>query len=456
MKKRNILAMSILLLLSLILSACTLDFLGSQDREESLAQTMVAMGLTQTAMAEEIEITPEITEEIVTEAEEIAATEEIAAPVEITHTITPGSPGWINKWFFDTDSSKGSVSGGDDFVANLFERPFTENEMVYRSDVDIIKTEISEDSTFYYVTLYLDGTHPDGGLQAAYGVEIDINRDGRGELLVIANRPSSAEWDIAGVSVHKDLNHDVGGSRILRPDTGYAGDSYEQVAFSMEVLDDPDMAWSRAVTSTPPSVTIAFKKSLVNSTTFVWGVWAADSLLDPALLDLHDTFTQDEAGSPYTSNSGYPLKAVNLVDNTCRETYQFEATQPIPGLCYIPQQPTTPPPTAQPTDEPPEETEPPLGDIHGVAFDDLNNKNGREDGEPLTGYSVTISLREGSCGGAVIASTSSKSFSFGGLPAGSYCVTIAPSGSMTTPSSHTVSLPAGGSIYVEFGYYVIQ
>ena len=93
MKKRCVLTTNIILLLSLTLSACTLDFLGSQDREESLAQTMVVMGLTQTAMAEETVIMPEITEEIVAEVEEIAVEEETAAPVEITHTITPGSPG---------------------------------------------------------------------------------------------------------------------------------------------------------------------------------------------------------------------------------------------------------------------------------------------------------------------------------------------------------------------------
>lgn len=69
------------------------------------------------------------------------------------------------------------MSGGDDFIANLFERPFTAGDMIYQPDVDINKTEMSEDATFYYVTIYLNGTHPDGGLQAAYGVAIDINKE---------------------------------------------------------------------------------------------------------------------------------------------------------------------------------------------------------------------------------------------------------------------------------------
>lgn len=73
------------------------------------------------------------------------------------------------------------------------------------------------------------------------------------------------------------------------------------------------------------------KKTLVSQDTFVWGVWAADQLLKPDFMDRHDHFTQSEAGSPYTSHGNFPLKAVNLVDNTCREIYKFEATSPIPG-----------------------------------------------------------------------------------------------------------------------------
>jgi len=120
------------------------------------------MGLTQTAMVEgqlaELAVTEMIAapEEVVLE-EEIPQVESEPAAAEIVHNTLPGSPGWINKWFFDTNSastaSGGYVTSGDDFVANLFERPFTATEMIYRSDVDIQKTEISEDATFYYVTL---------------------------------------------------------------------------------------------------------------------------------------------------------------------------------------------------------------------------------------------------------------------------------------------------------------
>lgn len=270
----------------------------------------------------------------------------------------------------------------------------------------------------------------------------------------MADRPTSTGWDIAGVSVHQDPNHDVGGTKIMRPDTSYGGNGYEEVVFSIDVLDDPDAAWARVNTGTSPSVTIAFKKSLVAGTrTFVWGVWAADSLLDPALIDLHDNFTQNEAGSPYSSHSTYPLAALNLVDNTCRETYKFEATMPIPVLCYTPDKPTpTPTPTATPTEEPL------TGTITGVVYNDTNNNGNRDSGEALnTTSSFYISLHSGPCNSPPIQTTSAYPFNFSGLVAGSYCVKINTFFNVNPPSSHpSISMPEGGSIYVEFGFEIVN
>lgn len=440
MKKTFVLMLCLTLILSSILTGC--HFPTADDEEEATEEA---------ATEESEEQEDEETSEETVETEETVKTEETAteeATVEVTHTITPSEPGWVTKYFYDTDSSIGYVSAGDDFTANLFERPFTESEMVYRPDIDIYMTEISSDDNYYFVSIYLNDINSDGGLQGIYGVEIDSDRDGRGDLLVIADHPTSTSWDITGVSVHTDPNSDVGGSTIMRPDSGYSGDGYENVVFSSDVLDDPDAAFARVELGDPPCVTLAFKKSLVSLGTFVWGVWAADSLLDPALIDIHDNFTETEAGSPYQSSSKYPLAAVNLVDNTCRETYGFEATVSIPGLCYEPE--PTPEPTATdvPTPEP--------GTITGVAFDDSNNDGDRDSGEPLTIKTVTITLHSDTCSSAAINTTNDKEFSFTGLTAGTYCVEISPTSSMTTSSSYTVDVPAGGSVYVEFGYYVIR
>jgi hypothetical protein len=455
MRKAIPVGLCLFTLLAVTLSACQLGMVSESTEAESAAQTLVAIAATQTAIAAPQE--QAATEEDIPVEETAEETE--APATEVPHNITPGEPGWIYKWFYDTNSTananNGYVTGGDDFVANLYERPFTETEMTYRPDVDITKAEISSDDTFYYVILTLSGQNPEGGLQAAYGVEIDADRNGRGDLLVIANRPTTTDWAIEGVSVHRDPNKDVGGASIMRPDSSYSGDGYEETVFSLDVLDDPDAAWARVSLGTPPTVTLAFKKSLVSMGTFVWGVWAADSLLDPALIDLHDNFTEAEAGSPYQAHSTYPLKALNLVDNTCRETYGFDAETPIAGLCYLPEE-EVPEPTPTYTPAP--------GSITGVAFDDTgvegdldsDNNGHREAGEPLTVYSVTVSLHEGSCANPVIGSTNAKSFTFSGLPAGQYCVNITPSGNMTTPSSQTVTIAAGGTAYVEFGYYVVQ
>ncbi len=460
MKKSIHLFISFSLLLSFLLSACNFGGAASEDQDVSMAQTLVAIAFTQTAMAEgtapaDLETTPEPTPTVEPPLETEAP--EVETPtVEIIHNVRPGEPGWVFRWFYDTDASQtasgGYVNGGDDFVANLYERPFTPTEMQYRPDIDINKAEIAADDTFIYVTIYPHAPHPEGNLQASYGVEVDTDRDGRGDLLVIAERPTSTDWDISGVSLFADVNNDVGDATILRPDSSAVSDGYEKVIFSSEVLDDPDAAWARMTTGTPPSVTIAFKRALIpGASTFVWGVWAAESLLQPEMLDLHDHFTQAEAGSPYAAHSNYPLAGLSLLDNTCRETFGFEATTPIPGLCTQPEPQITaevPTHTPTPTDIPP-------GSITAVAFDDGNNDGDRDPGEPLTIYDITIRLRLGNCSSTVLTTTNSKEYTFSGVTPGTYCVQIVGGGTMTTPSQYTVTVPPGGSIYVEFGFYVI-
>ena len=441
MKKASLIGLCLFTLLSLLLSACNFGIIDENGDSESAAQTMVAISATQTALAE-AQAGSEPDNDVVEETEEVI--EETEAPMEVTHDITPGSLPYLEKQFFDTDSStnagNGYVTRGDDFVANLFERPFTESEMVYRPDVDITKAEIAADSTFYYVTITLSGENPNGGLEAAYGVEIDEDRDGRGDLLVTVDHPTSSEWDIAGVGVYRDSNNDVGGTSIMRPDTAYSGDGYDEVVFSTAVLDDPDAAWAKMNTGSSPSVTLAFKKSLSSVTNFVWGVWAADSLLDPTLIDLNDNFTEADAGSPYQAHSTYPLKALNLVDNTCRETFRFDATTDILGLCYAPE------PTAEPTEAPLP------GNVSYVVFVDRNNDGNRDSGEELyTTGKYTVTLYSGSCGSGTIASSGNASGTFSGLTAGDYCLRITNTPTMTTPSQYSFAVPAGGSVYREFG-----
>lgn len=273
MKKRIFSSGIFLLILGLILTACS--FPGS-DTKAAADQTLVALASTQTALAEpdpvaeETEMTTEEPIEAPVESEEPTLT-----PTEIYHELNPGEPGFITKWFYDTDSSQSAASGGltagDDYVANLFERPFSASEMAYRPDLNITRTEITSDSNFYYTNLILGGEHPDGGLPATYGIEIDWDRNGRGDLLVLATSPRANDWSIHGVGVYKDVNNNVGGPSIMRPDPSYSGDAYETVLLSADVLEDPDLAWARYTPGAEPVVTLAFKNSVVENGTFVWG-----------------------------------------------------------------------------------------------------------------------------------------------------------------------------------------
>lgn len=466
MKKFSLQALCSLAMIIVLISGCTPPSESNDLGAEEIAQTLVAVAMTQTAMASVPEIETEVPEPQATEVPEEPATQEpTAIPTSINHQIIPTEPGVIRSRISDANSSHtahtNAASHGDDFNSNLYERPFTENDMVYRPDIDIIRAELSEDSNFYYVTIYLHDTHPEGELQAAYAVEIDQDMDGRGDLLIIVDRPTSTSWDIEGVSVWKDSNNDVGGTRILRPDTNYTGDGYDQEIFSINVLDDPDTAWARVSADSQPSVTLAFKRTLLPRDAFVWGVWAADELLLPSMFDHHDHFTIHEAGSPLSWHTAYPLKALDLIDNTCREAYNFTPTTAIPGLCTTqpPQATNTPAPETPAPETPTLTPEPQLGIISVVAFDDMNNDGVRQPGEPLTiyanpPYGITISVHPDSCASPAIASTSFASYSFFLFP-GTYCVRITNGYSMTTPNSYTVTLSEGETIYLAFGFRTV-
>lgn len=65
-------------------------------------------------------------------------------------------------------------------------------------------------------------------------------------------------------------------------------------------------------------------------------MWAGNSLLDPALFDLNDQFSHEQAGA---ADSGleyfYPIKEVYEIDSSCRMAVGFQATGKEPGLCEV-------------------------------------------------------------------------------------------------------------------------
>ncbi len=421
------------ILILLLLQACNAPLFGGDDVVSTEPQT-----------------TEEITEAAATE--EPAPTEELPLPTAtaIVHTITPSDPGWVHRWFKDTNSSttadENRAPGGDDYYNNELERPFTANEMVYHPDIDIQKAEIASDDDFFYFSIYLKDVNSDtGDLPATYGAEIDTDLDGRGDFLFLCEAPNQTEWAIEMASGYTDSNDDVGGKQPTYPEAPTDGDGYDKVIFSMDVLDDPDGVWCRKAPGSEVKVDIAVKRTLIDSPNyFAWGVWADASLADPALFDYNDQFTYAEAGSPYHVNSNYPIKGLYLVDNTCRESYGFDPSGKIPGMCFIP---TPIPPTATP--------QPKSNVIRGGLYWDSNQNGVRNTGEVYQPYCGTreFRLKTGACG--VIGVTTSQtgtSFSFT-VPDGTYCLTVTNTENVTTSLPIQITVGAGKTYTRDIGIW---
>jgi hypothetical protein len=364
-------------------------------------------------------------------------------PTPIVHVITPAEPGYLGFWIYDHDSStfadQKRTAGGDLYLQNMLERPFTK-EMNYRPDLDVVRGDLTLDSTFYYVLITLQGINPTTGtLSASYAVELDTDIDGRGDFIIWAFAPLTTQWNTLTVRAYDDTNNDVGGPSPLNSDAPFTtGDGYDRQLFSVEIPVNPDLAWARISPTNPKQIQIAFQKSLVgNAATFLWGVMADDGLKDPSRLDYNDIFTFDQAGSPYTSLAQYPLKDLPLVDNTCRIAQGFVPTGSEPGLCALP--------TATPVPVP--------GSIHGRYWWDINTDGIRQASE-VGAEGGHINLGLGACNSTGYASTTTTQtghYSFSNLAPGTYCVSHEWTQVSTTPKFVTVTVVSGVEITVNFG-----
>ena len=434
------------ILVVLLLTSCSL-LPGKQDAEPT--QMVIADPVEPTkkveteipALAENATQEPTTETTVLAETEQPTTLPEQATATAIVHNVTPGEISGVSKFFFDTDSSTSAANktatGGDDYYSNKYERPFSQTDMVYYPDLDILKAEIAQDDNFYYITITVKGLNPTTkSLTGTYGAELDLDLDGRGDFLFYCDLPNFTEWKIDTVHAFEDRNNDIGGSRPTYPESGLAGDGYETLIFSTSLLDDPDGMWCRQRSGNEVKVDLAIHKPLIGSpVTFAWGVWADLGVKQPGWFAYNDYFTVEEAGSPISSNPNYPLKALHSLDNTCREAFGFEPKIEIPGMCFVPA--------------------PKNGTVSGLAFLDGNNNGIKEANDPLVQTAITIRLLQGSCGTStsVVAQSNSSSFSFT-VPPGTYCLTITPSSNMTTPSSYNINIEGGKTIFFNFGYVV--
>jgi len=273
----------------------------------------------------------------------------------VQHITQPGEPNRVRTWVSDLSSAEYASEHravGDGFNKNLLERPFTAGEMQYQPYLDLIKIEVGEGGEWIYVILSLEGNPPEG-VEAFYAIEIDSDRDGRGDWLIGTTAPASTTWATDGVKVWHDSNNDVGGGIPIVSEAPLSGiDGFDELIFEGGHGVDPDAAWGRIDPASAQRVQLAFKHSVINSSsTFLWGGWSDEGIREAAWFDYNDHFTLAEAGSPLINTENYPLAALFSVDNTCRWSYGFEPTIAYPGLCHLPEPtsisppPTSPPPT---------------------------------------------------------------------------------------------------------------
>ncbi len=243
-----------------------------------------------------------------------------------------------NSLFYDTKK----VKTGDEFYKNRFERPFTSVDMAYLPDLDIVNFSITSDASFFYVNISVVGLDSaTQSLTGYYGVEIDRNADGRAELLLTTRPPYSTEFTAENVAAYLDVNSDVGGNVINRPDD-YGSDGFEATIFDLSQgvypEDNPDLVWVRQTTDrTLPAVEIAFDRRMFKdgAEAFMWNVLSNDTVVNPAELYYNDYFTAEQAGAANTDDPNYPIKELAAMDNTCRVPLGFQAVGTEPLGCFV-------------------------------------------------------------------------------------------------------------------------
>jgi hypothetical protein len=266
-------------------------------------------------------------------------------PTAVLHLVEPGTP--VYETLLLDCSTAGLVEPGeliqpaagcDSWEINRYERPFNPGAQdVYYPDLDVLYAELGRDETWFYLNLALYDANEDAEqLDGTYGIEIDWDRDNRGDILIAVEQPGKVtdeEWSTLRVQVWKDNNNDVGNEKPREPDLPYLGDGYNLLVFDQGEGSDPDAAWARAILGQSAYVGIAFKASLLDSPDeFVWWVWSDQGVVNPAGFDYHDTYDNEKAGDAYESEPYFPSDQVNKLDNTCSSLWGLPPDED-PSLC---------------------------------------------------------------------------------------------------------------------------
>lgn len=241
----------------------------------------------------------------------------------VVHLVEPGAPVYFpEQSAYDCNTGKytpvGSTAvigqGCNRWETNLLEIPQNALGDTYFPYLDIYKQQMGEDDTWYFAR-YFTYTYEDTSplMNASYGMEIDFEMEGQGDLLILVMDPSGfepGEWYVDGVQVWQDVNEDIGAETIMYADEDNPGDGYETLLFDQGLGEDPDFAWARLSPEYQGVIEFAIKKDIlgldVQDEVFSWWGWASQEVLQPEVFDYVDTYAEGD---------------VFQIENTCRWVY---------------------------------------------------------------------------------------------------------------------------------------
>jgi len=249
--------------------------------------------------------------------------------------ILPGEPQGMAQVIHDqtciSTASEKKAPGGDEYSEGRFERPF-DKDMNYLPTLDIVRAELVRASDgWVYFTIVLE--EAPALPPALYGIELDLNIDGRGDLLVQVPAPASEAWSESGIKVWWDSDGDVGGQVVNRSDSkGYKGSGFESLKIDSDSGKDRGQAWSRIKDK---GLQIALKEELIGGRQgkFTWQPIADGNPFSPSQYDLNDYYVLIKAGTPILGETNYPLKEVYALDNTCRGLSGLTPSGSEQGVC---------------------------------------------------------------------------------------------------------------------------
>jgi hypothetical protein len=221
--------------------------------------------------------------------------------------------------------------GGDEYTIGRFERPF-DREMKYLPALDIVRAELTRPlDGWVYFKIILEAIPAPS--PTVYGIELDLNIDGRGDYLIQAAAPTSSEWAESGIKMWWDSDGDVGGQVINRSDPmGNKGSGFESLKINSDAKKNPGQIWSRFLDK---GLEIAVKEDLIGGKQgkFTWKPYTDGNPFPPSQYDLNDYYLLPQAGSPIFGERDYPLKAVFALDNTCRGLSGLKPSGSEQGVC---------------------------------------------------------------------------------------------------------------------------